>query len=393
MIKMVMEPKRNLGILHVTEKSKTEADSAGKTEAQLLGELRDKIDAIDLQLGELISERAQCALDVAKVKSSFSGEALSTFYRPEREAQVLRRAMERNNGPLKNEEVGRLFRELMSACLALENPIRVAYLGPEGTYTQEAALKHFGNSAVTESMSAIDAVFREVASGAVHYGVVPVENSTEGVVTHTLDSFIESSVKICGEVVLRIHHHLLISDVTHVENITRVYSHSQSLGQCRKWLDEHYPNVERIAVSSNSEAAKRIKGEWNSAAIAGEIAANLYGLKSHAKNIEDRPDNSTRFLIIGRDDVGPSKDDKTSIVVSTRNQPGALHELLEPFHRHKVDLTRVETRPSTSGTWNYVFFIDFSGHVFDENVAAALAEVKSRVSDLKILGSYPVGVL
>lgn len=362
-------------------------------EAKLLAELRDKIDDIDSKVGELISERAQCALDVAKVKAQFSDKTLTTFYRPEREAQVLRRAMERNKGPLKNEEVGRLFREIMSACLALENPVRVAYLGPQGTYTQEAALKHFGNSAVVVSMSAIDAVFREVASGAVNYGVVPVENSTEGVVTHTLDNFIDSQVKICGEVVLRIHHHLLISDVTKVENISRIYSHAQSLAQCRKWLDENYPNVERVAVSSNSEAAKRIKGEWNSAAIAGEIAAELYGLKSHAQNIEDLPDNSTRFLIIGRDEIGPSGDDKTSIIVSTKNKPGALHELLQPFHTHGVDLTRLETRPSSSGTWNYVFFIDFAGHFSDENVVRALDEIKARASDIKVLGSYPVGVL
>ncbi len=368
-------------------------NNSAKTESQLLAELRDKIDGIDRELGELISARAQCALDVAAVKAQFSDTTMSTFYRPEREAQVLRKAMERNKGPLKDEEIGRLFREIMSACLALENPIQVAYLGPEGTYTQEAALKHFGDSAVTVSMSAIDAVFREVASGAVNYGVVPVENSTEGVVTHTLDNFIESNVKICGEVVLRIHHHLLVSDVTRIDNITRVYSHAQSLAQCRKWLDEHYPHVERIAVSSNSEAAKRIKGEWNSAAIAGEIAAKLYGLTSQAKNIEDRPDNSTRFLIIGRDDVLPCGEDKTSIVVSTKNEPGALHELLEPFHRHGVDLTRVETRPSPSGTWNYVFFIDFSGHASDSKVEKALNDVKKRVSDIKVLGSYPVGVL
>ncbi len=373
-----------------------------KTEAQLLAELRDKIDDIDLKIGELISARAQCAIDVAQVKSAYSaenkeeksGKSLpTTFYRPDREAQVLRRAMERNKGPLKDEEVGRLFRELMSACLALENPIHVAYLGPEGTYTQEATLKHFGHSAVTVPMSAIDAVFREVASGAVHYGVVPVENSTEGVVTHTLDNFIDSSVNICGEVVLRIHHHLLVSDVTNTESISRVYSHAQSFGQCRKWLDEHFPNAERIALSSNSEAARRIKGEWNSAAIAGEIAAHLYGLTSHSKNIEDRPDNSTRFLIIGREEVAPSSDDKSSIVVSMKNQPGALHDLLEPFHRYSVDLTRVETRPSPSGTWNYVFFIDFSGHVNDEKIKLALAEVKERAADIKVLGSYPRGVL
>ncbi len=380
----------------MSDKSEQTQQQKNEEEANLLSELRDKIDDIDGKLGELFSARAQCAMDVAKVKAQFSDTSVTkttTYYRPEREAQVLRRAMERNNGPLKNEDVGRLFRELMSACLALENPIHVAYLGPQGTYTQEAALKHFGESAVTVSMSAIDAVFREVASGAVHYGVVPVENSTEGVVTHTLDNFVDSNVKICGEVVLRIHHHLLVSDVTKTDSITRIYSHAQSLAQCRKWLDEHYPNVERVAVSSNSEAAKRIKGEWNSAAIAGEIAAKLYGLTSQAKNIEDRPDNSTRFLIIGRDEIGPSGDDKTSIVVSTKNEPGALHDLLQPFHSLNVDLTRLETRPSSSGTWNYLFFIDLSGHVNDEKVAAALNEVKKRVADIKVLGSYPVGVL
>lgn len=360
-----------------------------------LDTLRQRIDSLDEEIGELISQRAQCALDVASVKKAAAkeGDDALCFYRPEREAQVLRKAMERNKGPLSNEEYARLFREIMSACLALEEPIAVAYLGPEGTFTQQAALKHFGKSAQVVSLPAIDEVFREVASGAANYGVVPVENSTEGVVNHTLDNFIGSSVNICGEVVLRIHHHLLVSDVTKVDSITRIYSHSQSLSQCRKWLDTHYPKAERIAVSSNAEAAKLIKGEWNSAAIAGEMASDLYGLKSLAKNIEDQPDNSTRFLIIGADKVTASGDDKTSIVASTKNQPGALHDLLEPFHRNGVDLTRVETRPSTSGTWNYVFFIDFAGHQDDEIVKSTLNEIRQRVSDLKILGSYPRGVL
>ena len=361
-----------------------------------LSELRDRIDTLDEQIGELISQRAQCALDVGAVKKASMPEGATdsaSYYRADREAQVLRKAMARNKGPLSNEEFARLFREIMSACLALEQPVTVAYLGPEGTYTQQAALKHFGKSAQVVSLPAIDEVFREVASGAANYGVVPVENSTEGVVNHTLDNFIGSSVNICGEVVLRIHHHMLVSDVTHVEGITRIYSHSQSLSQCRKWLDSHYPKAERIAVSSNAEAAKLVKGEWNSAAIAGEMACELYGLNSLAKNIEDQPDNATRFLIIGAETVGASGDDKTSIVVSTRNQPGALHDLLAPFHRNGVDLTRVETRPSSSGTWNYVFFIDFAGHQDDEVVRSTLDEVGQRASYLKILGSYPRGVL
>ncbi|WP_370979218.1 prephenate dehydratase [Agaribacterium sp. ZY112] len=372
------------------------ADNKQLSEAEALGLLRDKIDAIDTKIGELISDRARCALDVAKVKNA-NGDAASgkgpKFYRPEREAQVLRKAMERNQGPLKDEEFARLFREIMSACLALEEVIHVAYLGPEGTFTQEAAIKHFGHSADVLPMTAIDEVFREVESGAAHYGVVPVENSTGGVVTHTLDSFIESGVKICGEVVLRIHQNLLVSDATNTKNITRIYSHAQSLSQCRKWLDANYPKAERIAISSNSEAAKRIKGEWNSAAIAGEMAAELYDVHVLNKNIEDQPDNSTRFLIIGSEEVGPSGDDKTSIVVSTKNKPGALHDLLEPFHKHGVDLTRVETRPSRSGVWNYVFFIDFEGHKDDELSKKVLADVLERVSELKVLGSYPRGVL
>lgn len=362
-------------------------------EALELGALREKIDAIDEQIGELISQRAQCAQSVAEVKTRYSDGSAPIFYRPEREAQVLRKAMARNKGPLSNEEYARLFREIMSACLALENPIKVAFLGPEGTFTQEAALKHFGSSAKVVPMTAIDDVFREVESGACQFGVVPVENSTEGVVTHTLDSFMTSNLNICGEVVLRIHHNLMVSDVTNTDSISRIYSHAQSLAQCRKWLDAHYPKAERIAVPSNAEAAKRMRSEWNAAAIAGETAAKLYGLTILADKIEDMPDNSTRFLIVGRQHVGPSDHDKTSIVVAVKNEPGALHDILEPFHRLGVDLTRVESRPSRTGNWNYVFFIDFEGHMDSANVRAAVDEVAKRAADVKILGSYPKGVL
>ena len=361
------------------------------TQEERLQALRHRIDAIDSDIARLISERANCALEVAEVKKANGENAL--YYRPEREAQVLRRAMERNPGPLTNEEMARLFREIMSACLALEEPIKVAYLGPEGTFTQQAALKHFGHSAVSKPLAAIDEVFREVEAGAVNYGVVPVENSTEGVVNHTLDNFMTSNLQICGEVELRIHQHLMISDITRQDSITRIYSHAQSLAQCRKWLDSYYPNVERVAVASNAEAAKRVKGEWNAAAIAGDMAADLYGLKILNEKIEDRPDNSTRFLIIGSQAVPASGDDKTSLMVSMRNEPGALHDLLEPFQNHRIDLTRVETRPAQSGNWTYVFFIDFVGHRDQENVAAALKKVGAGASDMKVLGSYPRGVL
>jgi chorismate mutase/prephenate dehydratase len=365
-----------------------------QTEAEKLLALRNQIDSIDEEIGRLISSRAQCAQDVAEVKkANLSPGTDIVFYRPEREAQVLRKAMDMNNGPLSDEEMARLFREIMSACLALENPIKVAYLGPEGTFTQQAALKHFGQSAVALPFAAIDEVFREVEAGAVQYGVVPVENSTEGVVNHTLDNFMGSNLKICGEVELRIHHNLMVSDVTNINAITRIYSHSQTLGQCRKWLDAHYPKAERVAVSSNAEAAKRLKGEWNAAAIAGSMAADLYGLKILSERIEDLPDNSTRFLIIGTQAVPASGVDKTSIVVAMRNEPGALYNILEPFHRHNIDLTRVETRPSRSGVWTYVFFIDFVGHTEDPIISQVLKEVASRSADLKLLGSYPKAVL
>jgi len=373
-----------------------------------LDDLRQEIDKIDRELVELISNRARCAQAVAEVKkievkaaaSELTTSAVAStdivYYRPEREAQVLRKVMAYNeaiDGPLTNEEMARLFREIMSACLALEQPIKVAFLGPEGTFTHQAVGKHFGHSAVPVPMNAIDEVFREVEAGAVHYGVVPVENSTEGVVTHTLDSFIDSNINICGEVVLRIHHNLLVSDVTNIDKISRIYSHPQSLAQCRKWLDQHYPNAERVPVSSNAEAALRIKGEWNSAAIAGMTASNLYGLHAIEKNIEDAPDNSTRFLVIGTQTVPACGQDKTSLVISVRNKPGALHYILEPFHRLGVDLTRLQSRPSRSSVWNYIFFIDIQGHQDDENVAAALLEIATASAELKVLGSYPTGVL
>ncbi|MDG1199410.1 MAG: prephenate dehydratase, partial [Porticoccaceae bacterium] len=342
----------------------------------LLG-LRDKIDALDLQIMQAISDRARCAQQVAEVKK---GQGDLAYYKPEREAQVLRHIMEKNAGPLDNEEMARLFRQIMSACLALEQPIRVAFLGPEGTFTQEAALKHFGDSAISVPQSAIDEVFREVLAGACNYGVVPVENSTEGVISHTLDSFMDSSLKICGEVELRIHQHFMIGPNTNKDSVTRVYSHAQSLAQCRQWLNSNYPNIERVAVSSNAEAAKRVQGEWNSAAIAGDMACELYNLEKMREKIEDRPDNSTRFLIIGRESVPRSGDDRTSIVVSVHNKPGALHDLLEPFRRYNVDMTRLESRPSRNSKWSYVFFIDLIGHIEDQPVADVLEELSSSVA-------------
>lgn len=364
-----------------------------KSEQEALQKLRVKIDTIDADILALITQRAICAQEVAQVKMHAISDTPPVFYRPEREAQVLANVMAHNQGPLANEDMARLFREIMSACLALEQPVSVAFLGPEGTFTQQAALKHFGAWAKTTPLPAIDEVFREVEAGAVHYGVVPVENSTEGVVNHTLDTFLTSRIFICGEVELRIHHHLMMGANTRKESISRIYSHQQSLAQCRKWLDAYMPQAERIAVSSNAEAARRVNSEWNSAAIAGQMSADLYDLEIINEKIEDNPDNSTRFLIVGSVPVGRSGDDKTSIIVSMRNEPGALFKLLKPFNQHDVDMTRLETRPSLSGNWSYVFFIDFVGHQDDDKVQLALNDIRNIAAELKILGSYPKAVL
>jgi chorismate mutase/prephenate dehydratase len=357
--------------------------------------LRDQIDSLDQQIHKLINDRAKCAQKVAHVKEKYADGEKIQFYRPEREAQVLRKVMDRNLGPIADEDMARLFREIMSVCLALEEPLKVAYLGPEGTFTQAAAVKHFGHSAECVGQVSIADVFREVEAGSFNYGVVPVENSTEGVVTHTLDSFVGSNLKINGEVALRIHHHFLSnsSNVSDKAKITKVYSHPQSLAQCRQWLDTNWPSIERIPVSSNAEAARLAAEEKDVAAIAGDAAAELYAVNILASNIEDMPDNTTRFLIIGKKQTESSGDDKTSIMVSSRNEPGALYHVLEPFHKADVSLTRIETRPSRTGTWNYNFYIDFEGHVKSEQIESVLKEVESAVSDLKILGSYPKAVL
>lgn len=357
-----------------------------------LPELRQQIDQIDTQIHTLINQRATCAQQVAEVKKA-QDPTIKSFFRPEREAQVLQMVMERNQGPLSAETVARLFREIMSACLALESPLHIAFLGPNGTFTHAAAIKHFGHAAITAPLATIDEVFREVEAQSVNYGVVPVENSSEGVVNHTLDCFMGSSLKIIGEVELRIHQNLLVAEGTQIKNISRIYSHQQSLAQCRKWLDAHFPKVERVAVSSNAEAARMVKNEWHSAAIAGETAAELYGLKVLNEKIEDNPNNTTRFLIIGTEEVAPSGDDKTSLIVAAHNEAGALYHILEPFYRNNISLTRIETRPAQNDIWSYVFFIDFEGHQQQPHVKAVLDELKGRVRDLRILGSYPKAVL
>lgn len=356
-----------------------------------LENLRHQIDQLDQQLQDLLNQRASLAHKVAEVKTATDPNPV--FYRPEREAQVLRRVKERNTGPLDDEVMARFFREVMSACLALEQKMKVAFLGPEGTFTQQAALKHFGHGVETVPLGAIDEVFREVEAGAAHYGVVPVENSTEGVVNHTLDTFMTSDLKICGEVELRIHHHLLAAPHTIRDKVTRVYSHQQTLAQCRKWLDSHMPGIERVPVSSNAEAARRLKDEWNAMAIAGEIAAELYGLNIAQSNVEDHPDNTTRFIIIGRQDTPASGKDKTSLLISGKNRPGLLFELLAPFRAQGINLTRLESRPSRTSKWSYVFFVDAEGHQNDGHLQTVLDDLEAAGNTIKLLGSYPKAVI
>jgi chorismate mutase/prephenate dehydratase len=366
-----------------------------------LDQVREEIDDIDREIQELINRRAGCAQDVADIKlaemleARERGEAESeaVFYRPEREAQVLNRIKARNEGPLAGENVAHIFREIMSACLALEKPMQVAYLGPEGTFTQAATIKHFGHAVVSIPQGTIDSVFNQVEAEDCNYGVVPVENSTEGMVSHTLDNFMDSTLKICGEVEMQIHHHLLVGSNTNGDNIQRICAHQQALAQCRGWLEQYWSQVEQVAVSSNGEAARLAMDELGTAAIAGDMAADQYGLEKLFENIEDSAHNSTRFLIIGRDDIPPSGNDKTSIIVSSRNRPGALFDLLEPFRDGGVSLTRIDTRPSRTEKWAYVFFIEFEGHLQDPAIAEIITELEEQSILLKPLGSYPKAVL
>ena len=368
---------------------------ADTSKLETLEAVRDRIDAIDQDLTRLLNERAACALRVGEIKQADPSGEPPVFYRPEREAQILARIQADNPGPLTDEDLARLFREVISCCLNLEQPLTIAYLGPAGTYTESAAIKQFGHFARTRSMTSIDEVFREVESDGVHYGVVPVENSTEGMVNHTLDCFMDSTLNICAEVELPIHHALMANAASAGGEIQEIVSHSQSLAQCRSWLDAHYPGVKRTPVNSNAEAA-RLVSEDNTAslgAIAGEMAAERYGLRILASNIEDHADNKTRFLVIGKLKVGPSGKDKSSLLVSPRNEPGALYQVLGPFHNHGISLSRIETRPAKSGSWSYVFFIDFDGHQSDPAIQAVLAEVAEVAMEVRPLGSYPQAVV
>lgn len=357
-----------------------------------LPQARSEIDALDQQIQTLISQRARIAQEVAHIKQR-QGDS-GDHYRPAREAEVLRAAMARNTGPLTDEVVARLMREIMSACLSLESPLTIAYLGPEGTYTQAAVLKHFGEAVGARPLAAIDEIFRDVESGAADYGVVPVENSIGGVVSNTLDALVHTKLRICGEVTLPVHHHLL-SVETDPAKVTKVYAHAQSFAQCRKWLDARLPKSEREALASNGAAAQLAKEQGAGvAAIASLQAGRLNGLNILASNIEDDPSNTTRFLIVGKHDPAPTGRDSTAVVLSAhRNQPGALFALLQPFADAKLDLTRIESRPMKGApVQDYFFFVDFVGHASDEPVKKALDAVRTNAAFFKVLGSYPQAV-
>jgi chorismate mutase/prephenate dehydratase len=349
-----------------------------------LNRLRDEIDGLDAEMLRLLSRRAEIAHRIGEIKHG-------NVYRPEREAQVLRRVAEMNAGLLPDEAVTRIFREIMSACLALEQPLRVAYLGPEGTFSEAAAKKHFGSAPGFTPMAAIDDVFRAVEAGNADYGIVPAENSTEGTIGRTMDLLLATPLKICGEVVVRIHQHLLGLGES-AAGAKRLYSHSQSLAQCHEWLNRNLPSLPRVPVASNAEAARLASEDAESCAIAGEAAARRYGLQILSHSIEDDPNNTTRFLVLGVHDAGPSGRDKTSFVCSALNRPGAVHGLLAPLAHNGVSMTRFESRPSRSGLWEYVFYVDVEGHQTQPTVAAALEELRHRSSFLKVLGSYPTAL-
>lgn len=368
------------------------AGSNDKSHQPDLEEIRKRINTIDERIQSLINDRAKIAQQVGVAKGELASAV--DYYRPEREAEVLRNVLDRNKGPMRDDEMLRLFREIMSACLAQQEPLKIGFLGPEGTFTQTAVYKHFGHSVRALPFHTIDEVFQEVECGAADFGVVPIENSTEGSVNNTLDMFLTSPLKISGEIELKIEQHLM-SKVKGLENIERICAHEQSLAQCRGWIRENLPHIELIGMSSNAAGARRARDEDGTAAIGPQVAADVYELDIMVNNIEDRPDNATRFLVIGRKLLAPSGDDKTTILVSTSDTAGGagvLHHLLQPLAEHGVSMTRIESRPSRRRKWDYVFFIDIEGHAEDSPVSDALAQLKKTSSLFKVLGAYPKAI-
>ncbi len=350
-----------------------------------LKQLRDKIDLIDSELLNLVNQRARLAQEVGKIKKS------GIIYRPEREAQILSRLQSQNPGPIANENIAQLFTEVMSQCRALEKKMVVAYLGPRGTFSEEAVIKRFGHAITALACDSIDEVFSKVESGTAGYGVVPVENSTEGAIGRTMDLLLQMSSTVCGEILLPVHQYLMALQ-TDLSKINKIYSHPQSFAQCHQWLRTNLPQIpgtQFINASSNADAARQAAENEHSAAVAGKRAAEIFELSICAENIENDPKNTTRFLVIGTQNVEASGKDKTSLVMSTNNEPGAIYKLLAPLAMHNVSMSRLESRPSRTDLWQYVFFVDIEGHKHNENVSTALKEIDDKATYLKILGSYP----
>jgi chorismate mutase/prephenate dehydratase len=346
--------------------------------------LRDQIDAIDKQILDLLNRRARIAQEVGHVKAQTD----APVFRPEREAQVLRAVAERNPGPLMSGDVQTIFREIMSSCRALEKRITVAYLGPAGTFSEQAVYQQFGRAVEGLACASIDEVFRATEAGTADFGVVPVENSTEGAINRTLDLLLQTTLLISAEVSLPVRHSLM-SKSGSMDGVTRICAHSQALAQCQAWLNQHYPNIERQAVASNGEAARMASEDATVAAIAGEVAGQKYNLQVVKAHVQDDPHNRTRFAVIGRLQTTPSGKDQTSLVLSVPNKAGAVYNLLAPLAKHGVSMTRFESRPARMGTWEYYFYVDLEGHERDDKVAKALAELKESAAFFKLLGSYP----
>ena len=349
-----------------------------------LNELRQEIDAIDDRLMESLNQRAALVVEVGRLKA---GEKRD-FHVPSREREIYERLISRNPGPFPNEGLKSVFREIISASLALEAPMKVAFFGPKATFTHQAALQQFGLSAELVPQKSIPAVFEEVEKGRALYGVVPVENSTEGMVSHTLDMFMESELKINAEVMLEVHHYLL-SRTGRMEDVKKVYSHPQPIAQCRNWLADNLPNVPLVDVASTAVAAQIVSEDYTAAAIASELASSMYDLKVVRERIEDQLNNFTRFLVIGKKLAEKSNDDKTSLMFSVKDEVGILYRMLEPFAKRALNLSKIESRPLKKKAWEYIFFLDLAGHISDPNVADAVQELKECCQFVKVLGSYP----
>jgi chorismate mutase/prephenate dehydratase len=349
-----------------------------------LKDLRHKIDDIDLRILKLLNDRAKIVLDIKEAKKN----SHLRVYSPARESEILNRIQRLNTGPFPSEAIVSLYREILSTSRSLQQPLKVAYLGPSATFTHLAARKQFGSSAEYLPESTIKAVFESVARDKAQYGVVPIENSTEGVINYTLDVFMDLDLNIASEIMLQIRHNLM-SKTGRRQGIKKIYSHPQASAQCRGWLEENFPGLPVIAAVSTAASAKRVANEPSSAAIASELAADIYKLKFIEKGIEDYKNNYTRFLVIAKDSAGRTGKDKTTIMFSVKDRPGALYSILQHFAKHKINLTKIESRPSRRKAWEYIFFVDMEGHIEDVKVKKAIDEVKGECLYLKVLGSYP----